>query len=85
MSDDEEQIYKKRQKTIHYGTLDETDWVKQTLEEIQSDEEDYEPEKKKTALNSNAVTSVPSLNLPPSVTGNVQITSNEYSELEQEM
>lgn len=82
MSDDEEVIYKKKQKTIHYGTLDETDWVRQTLEEIQSDEEDYEPEKKKAVTNSNAVAPVPPATLPSAT--NIQL-SNEYYELEQEM
>lgn len=81
MSDDEQQIYIKRQKTIHYGTLDETDWVKQTLEEIQSDEDEYEPDKKKPATISTAVVPTPD---PDTSAGNIQI-SNEYYALEQEM
>lgn len=52
MSDDEDLIYKKPQKAIHYGTLDHSDWIKQqnTLEEIQSDEDDYEPDSKRLAV-----------------------------------
>lgn len=78
MSDDEDLIYKKPQKSIHYGTLDHSDWVKQqqTLEDIQSDEDEYEPEKKKSAISSSQAVGASS--------SNIQI-SNEYYELEQEM
>lgn len=80
MSDDEEIIYKKPQNTIRYGTLENSDWIKQNaLEEIQSDEDDYEPEKKKAAI-SGASQNTGSL---PSV-GNIHL-SDEYFELEQEM
>lgn len=79
MSDDEEVIYKKPTKTIHYGSLEKSEWVKQqTLEEIQSDEDDYEPETKKPA------TSATSAIAPPTSTGNINI-SNEYFDLEHEM
>lgn len=80
MSDDEEMVYKKPQKTIHYGTLDSSDWIKQNaLEDIQSDEDEYEPEKKKAAIGgvSQATASLLS-------TGNINL-SNEYFDLEQEM
>lgn len=74
MSDDEEIIYKKSQKTILYGTLDQSEWIKQqqSLEDIQSDEDEYEPEKKKPAIASSSGSS------------NVHISS-EYLELEQEV
>lgn len=80
MSDDEEVIYKKPQKSIHYGTLESNEWLQQsnTLEDIQSDEDDYEPEKKKPALSSNN-----SANLT-TTTGNIHISS-EYFDLEQEV
>lgn len=80
MSDDEEMVYKKPQKAIHYGTLDSSDWIKQSaLEDIQSDEDDYEPEKKKAAIGlaSQATASL-------QTAGNIHL-SNEYFELEQEM
>lgn len=78
MSDDEELIYKKPQKTIHYGSLENSDWLKQqnTLEEIQSDEDDYEPESKKPAI---AAITNNSINAP-NASGNINI-SNEYLEL----
>lgn len=80
MSDDEDVIYKKPQKTIHYGTLESNEWVnKQTLEEIQSDEDEYEPESKRPA---NATTST--VTAPSTGSGNVHI-SNEYFKLEEEM
>lgn len=74
MSDDEDLTYKKPQKTIIYGTLDQSEWIKeqQALEDIQSDEDDYEPEKKKPALASSSGSS------------NIHISS-EYLELEQEV
>lgn len=79
MSDDEEVVYKKPQKTIHYGTLDSSDWIKQNaLEEIQSDEDEYEPDKKKAAI----VGAAQTVSLP--ATSNIHL-SNEYYELEQEM
>lgn len=85
MSDDEEVIYKKPQSTIHYGSLEETERVRQNLEDIQSDEEEeYEPEVKKPALSL-----LPSTNLPSTVSSSLQggsiNISNEYFDLEQEM
>lgn len=72
MSDDEEVTYKKPQQTIHYGSLENSDWLKtQPLEEIQSDEDDYEPDCKKLATTQN-------------ISGNINISS-EYFDLEQEM
>lgn len=90
MSDDEELIYKKPLKTIIYGSLETNDWVKQqTLEDIQSDEDEYEPDKKKPALGSTlpsvagtAGTALPSTTIQPSA--NIHL-SNEYFDLEQEM
>lgn len=83
MSDDEEVIYTKPQKTIHYGSLETNDWVKQTLEEIQSDEDEYEPEKKKLAIAASAsVAPIPTTGIQPSA--NIHV-SNEYFDLEQEM
>lgn len=78
MSDDEEVIYKKPQKTIHYGSLENSEWIKQQTEEIQSDEDDYEPESKKPA------TTATSTIAPPTSSGNINI-SNEYFDLEHEM
>lgn len=83
MSDDEEVIYKKNQKTpILYGSLEHGDWLKQqqTLEEIQSDEDDYEPESKKPAI----ITATNNLTIAQNASGNINI-SNEYFDLEQEM
>lgn len=79
MSDDEELNYKKPQKTIHYGTLENSDWVKQAvLEDIQSDEDEYEPDKKKPAITGVSQT----VAVPTS--GNINVSS-EYFDLEQEM
>lgn len=84
MSDDEEVIYKKPQKTIHYGSLETTEWAKQQTEEIQSDEDDYEPEAKRAAFTS--AVSAPSLTPSAQISnaGNINV-SNEYYELEKEM
>lgn len=78
MSDDEELIYKKPQKTIHYGSLENSNWLKQqnTLEEIQSDEDDYEPESKKPAIAAATTSSTNASNAG----GNINI-SNEYLDL----
>lgn len=79
MSDDEEIIYKKPQKTIHYGALDNNEWLKQQpLEEIQSDEDEYEPDSKKPTIATNSTIQ------PPNSGGNINI-SDEYFDLEQEM
>lgn len=83
MSDDEELIFKKRENTIHYGSLEDSERLRQQLEEIQSDEDDeYEPEVKKPAPS----TSVTANSSTSSVlqSGSINI-SNEYYELEQEM
>lgn len=78
MSDDEELIYKKPQKTIHYGSLENSNWLKQqnTLEEIQSDEDDYEPESKKPAI----AAATNNTTIAPSAGGNINI-SDEYLDL----
>lgn len=84
MSDDEDVVYKKRENTIHYGSLEESERLRQQLEEIQSDEEEeFEPEVKKPAIS----TSTSTVNTSTSSTlqsGSINI-SNEYYELEQEM
>lgn len=80
MSDEDVVVYKKPKKTIHYGSLENSEWLKQQpLEEIQSDEDDYEPESKKPALatTNNSITT-------NTASGNINI-SNEYFDLEQEM
>lgn len=83
MSDDEELIYKKPQKTIHYGSLENSNWLKQqnTLEEIQSDEDDYEPESKKPAIA--AVTN--SSTIAPNAGGSINISSEYLDLAEHEM
>lgn len=77
MSDDEEVIYKKPQKIIHYGSLEQQ---QHTLEDIHSDEDDYEPESKKPAI----ATTTNNAIAAPNVAGNINI-SNEFFDLEQEM
>lgn len=78
MSDDEELIYVKKANTIHYGSLEESERLKQqTLEEIESDEEEFaEPEPK--------VAKTVATPAPVTTTNNVH-TSNEYFDLEQEV
>ena len=73
MSDDEDILYVKKTNTIHYGSLEEGEKAKQTLEEIESDEEDFtaEPEAKKPAIVKEPA-------------GNIHI-SNEYLNLEAEV
>lgn len=81
MSDDEEMIYKKPQKTIHYGTLENSEWLQQQpLEDIQSDEDEYEPESKKAATVATSTVPQPS----SSSSANINISS-EYFDLENEM
>lgn len=82
MSDDEDVIYTKPQKTIHYGSLENNEWLKQqTLEEIDSAEDDeYEPENKKPAI---AAATNSTISVQHS-TSNINI-SNEYFDLEHEM
>ena len=75
MSDDEEVIYKKKQNTIHYGSLEESERLRQQLEDIGSEDDDYEPEKKKPAIG------LPSALQPAT---NIHISS-DYFDLEQEV
>lgn len=86
MSDDEEVIYKKPQKTIHYGSLENNERVKQQqkLEDIQSDDDDYEPENKKPASSLTSTVTAPVSTVTNQSIGNINI-SNEYFDLEQEM
>lgn len=80
MSDDDEIVYKKPQKTIHYGSLENSEWLKtQNIhEDIQSDDDDdYESDTKKPATMANPV-------VAPNTSGNINISS-EYFDLEQEM
>lgn len=74
MTEDDELIYKKPKKTIHYGSLEKTMAMQQKLDEIQSDEDEYEPESKKPSISRTQETTH----------GNVNV-SNEYYELEQDM
>lgn len=87
MSDDEDISYVKKTNTIHYGSLEETERLKQlrvpggVLDEIVSDDDDFnEPDKKVAKLTVAAVNNA-STN---SSSGNVN-TSNEYFDLEQEV
>lgn len=71
MSDDEDLVYVKKQKTVHYGSLEETERARlATAAETTDDEKD--------AASANDVTTT------PIAVGNVHI-SNEYMELEDEM
>lgn len=80
MSDDEEITYVKKANTIHYGSLEEAERIKQQqLDEIESDEEEFaEPEQKKIAL------APPTSTVTSSASSN-HISSNEYFNLEEEM
>lgn len=49
MVEDDEPVYKKPKKTIHYGSLEKSLAAQNKLDEIQSDEDDYEPDLKKSA------------------------------------
>lgn len=49
MSDDEEITYVKKQKTIHYGSLEDTERIRQIVDGPDSDEE-VETKKKATEL-----------------------------------
>lgn len=86
MSDDEEVIYKKPQKTIHYGSLETSEWAKQqqTLEDIHSDEDEYEPETKRQASAFTSQVSAPTLTKSAQISSNAA-ASDEYYELEREM
>lgn len=74
MSDDEDITYVKKTQNIHYGSLEESERLKQqALDEIESDEDDFaEPEAKLARV------------VVPAAAGNVN-TSNEYFDLEQEV
>lgn len=73
-------IYKKPQKTILYGSLETSERLKQqALEEIQSDEDEYEPPSSKKPA-----TAATSSIMPPASVGNINV-SNEYFDLEHEM
>lgn len=87
MSDDEEMIYKKPQNSIHYGTLENSEWLKQPepLEEIQSDEDDYEPEAKKPAIAATTATATATVPQSSSSSSANINTSSEYFDLEHEM
>lgn len=50
MYDDDELHFTKKVKTIHYGSLEETEKQRLQTESIESDEEDYEPATKKVLL-----------------------------------
>lgn len=69
MVEDDELLYKKPKKTIHYGSLEKSMALQQKMDDIQSDEDDYEPEIKKPSTGNHG-----SINL-----------SSEYYELEQDM
>lgn len=83
MSDDEDITYVKKTNTIHYGSLEESERLKQqALEEIESDEEEFaEPEPKIAKL---AAVSTPATTTPSSGGSNTH-TSSEYFDLEQEV
>lgn len=85
MSDDEETTYVKKQNIIHYGSLEESERIKQqTLDEIESDEDDFvEPEQKKIALAPPPSTVTSSLQTSSS--SNNHISSSDYFNLEEEM
>lgn len=76
MSDDEDVTYVKKTQNIHYGSLEESERLKQqALEEIESDDDDFaEPEAKIARLGTVAAPAV----------GNVN-TSTEYFDLDQEV
>lgn len=83
MSDDEDITYVKKTNTIHYGSLEESERLKQqALEEIESDEEEFvEPEPKIAKL---AVASTPATTTASSGGSNTH-SSSEYFDLEQEV
>lgn len=80
MSDDEDITYVKKSNTIHYGSLEESERLKQqALEEIESDEEEFvEPEPKIAKLVAVSTTTTPS-------SGGSTHNSSEYFDLEQEV
>lgn len=91
MSDEEEVTYVKKQNTIHYGSLEESERIKQqALDEIESDEDEFvEPEPKKIALAPPTATpTAPSSSSSSSTTAsssNNHISSSDYFNLEEEM
>lgn len=83
MSDDEDITYVKKTNTIHYGSLEESERLKQqALEEIESDEEFLEPEPKIAKL---AAVSAPATATPSPSGGTNTHSSSEYFDLEQEV
>lgn len=74
MSDDEDLVYVKKQKTVHYGSLEEAERVRLTALQAALEITDEE----KDITNANDIISASNL------AGNVHI-SNEYMELEDEM
>lgn len=87
MSDDEDVSYVKKPNTIHYGSLEESERLKQqrttaNLDAIESDDDDFAEPEKKVAKLSGVSTLVPSAAI--NAAGNVN-TSNEYFDLEQEV
>lgn len=79
MSDDEDLVYVKRQKTIHYGSLEEVERQRQqVLENIESEDDELDT-KKSLVLNTSAVSAATT-----TAVGNIQV-SNEYFDLEAEV
>ncbi|XP_015585441.1 U4/U6 small nuclear ribonucleoprotein Prp4 isoform X2 [Cephus cinctus] len=72
MSDDEDLVYVKKQKTVHYGSLEEAERIRLATAAAESSEED------KDSANANDMPTISAM------AGNVHI-SNEYMELEDEM
>lgn len=85
MSDDDEIAYIKRPRTIHYGSLEEAERQRQqALENIESDEEEYEPESKKAVLAAASAAVNSTSSAATTTIGNVQVSS-EYFDLEAEV
>lgn len=72
MSDDEEVHYKKPEKIIQFGSLEKH------AEDIQSDEDDYEPKNKKPAFANNPIQI-------SNASGNINISSEYFDLVEHEM
>lgn len=53
MVDDDEPVFKKPKKNIHYGSLEKSLAIQNKLDDIQSDEDDYEPDARKPATHGN--------------------------------
>lgn len=74
MSDDEDLVYVKKQKTVHYGSLEEAERVRLAALQVAVETADEEKD----------VTSASDITNASNLAGNVHI-SNEYMELEDEM